>query len=280
MILFQKSLMIWFFLHTKANVQEDDHSIPVSRLRQLLHNNTLPENIRNEYISENSDVSQSFSEEEEEEEEEEAETKRKVYKPEVFTFDQVSSSTSSDYSPSEIQNSHHLQSESFPPFGVTPVNKDGKIESIPRSRDSLSDNESPPTRLSLNDLVSLNCHHNLQQEFSYERSKRFTAENVFSLRFRHLQLRSPRLSDPRTPRFSNLKTPRCLSGSLGAATVENDTVQFFQSYESTPQQRSLSKKTQYFDFSSSVIKEVMLNDRVNRINSFCNKANKVISDKK
>lgn len=167
--------------HMNPKYQEDDHSIPVSRLRQLIHNNTLPENIRKEYVSENSDLSQSFSSvsEEEEEEEEENETKKKIYKPEVFTFDQVSSSTSSDYSPSEIQNSRLHQSESFPPFGVTPVNKDGKIESIPLSRDSLSEDESPPIRLSLIEIVSFIPLLYLQQEVSYERSKRFTAENVF-----------------------------------------------------------------------------------------------------
>lgn len=169
--------------HMNPKYQEDDHSIPVSRLRQLIHNNTLPENIRKEYVSENSDLSQSFSSvsvsDDDDDDDEENETKKKVYKPEVFTFDQVSSSTSSDYSPSEIPNSRLHQSESFPPFGVTPVNKDGKIESIPLSRDSLSEDESPPIRLSLLEIVCFIPLRYLQQEVSYERSKRFTAENVF-----------------------------------------------------------------------------------------------------
>lgn len=119
----------------------------------------------------------------------------KVYTPKVFSFDMIPDSPESSYqqispaSPEIFSDSSYLNEttnetqisdlsynrytpppipylasssqdnrryeQSFPPFGITPVNEHGKIENIPITHDSLSEDDDflGITRLSLTDIV-------------------------------------------------------------------------------------------------------------------------------
>ena len=82
------------------------------------------------------------------------------YLNETLNETQISDVSYNHYSPppipliSSYQDNRRYE-QSFPPFGITPVNEHGKIENIPVTHDSLSDNDDSLgiTRLSLTDIV-------------------------------------------------------------------------------------------------------------------------------
>ena len=82
------------------------------------------------------------------------------YLNETLNETQISDVSYNHYSPppipliSSYQDNRRYE-QSFPPFGITPVNEHGKIENIPVTHDSLSENDDSLgiTRLSLTDIV-------------------------------------------------------------------------------------------------------------------------------
>ena len=82
------------------------------------------------------------------------------YLNETLNETQISDVSYNHYSPppipliSSYQDNRRYE-QSFPPFGITPVNEHGKIENIPVTHDSLSEDDDSLgiTRLSLTDIV-------------------------------------------------------------------------------------------------------------------------------
>ena len=82
------------------------------------------------------------------------------YLNETLNETQISDVSYNHYSPppipliSSYQDNRRYE-QSFPPFGITPINEHGKIENIPVTHDSLSEDDDSLgiTRLSLTDIV-------------------------------------------------------------------------------------------------------------------------------
>ena len=82
------------------------------------------------------------------------------YLNETLNETQISDVSYNHYSPppipliSSYQDNRRYE-QSFPPFGITPINEHGKIENIPVTHDSLSEDDDSLgiTRLSLSDIV-------------------------------------------------------------------------------------------------------------------------------